>query len=411
MSLVYRHEKPLFVISLIISLLVWLALLVATMGTLMLWVLLIFLSYLFVHSGFIAYLKGNAIKVTEEQYPDLYRMHKESCEKLKLDEIPELYLLCSDGILNALATRFLWKNFVVLYSNIVDALEDRPEAIRFYIGHELGHIAQSHLLFGPLLLPSSILPLIGAGYSRAREYTCDLHGLACAAGREDAMHAIAVLAAGEKRWRHINFERYLEQVAVTSGFWMSFHELVADYPWLSKRMARIAAADSQQQTKIPRRHWLAWLFALFVPRTGASASGGVISIMIVVAIIGILAAVAIPQYQNYINRAQVMKAWDVGLEARQQLENYILKHGKLPESLAQTGFDPGNRKVLAGYTMNENGAIVITFSGAAAIAGKTLIIQPYVENERLYWRCDLGTLAEKQRPAECHSDGSANAQH
>lgn len=180
MPLVYKNEKPLFIISLIISSLFWLGLLIGTMGTLLIWVLIIFLFYLFAHSGFIAYLKGNAVKVTEQQYPDLYRMHQECCARLGMDKIPELYLLCSDGMLNALATRFLRKNFVVLFSDIVDALDERPEAVRFYIGHELGHIARNHLGWGPVLLPASILPLLGAAYSRAREYTCDLHGLACA---------------------------------------------------------------------------------------------------------------------------------------------------------------------------------------------------------------------------------------
>lgn len=404
MTLVYKNEKPLFITSLVISLLVWLALLAGTVGILLVWVLIAFLIYLFVHSGFIAYLKGNAVKVSEEQYPDLYRMHRESCEKLKMDTIPELYLICSDGMLNALATRFLRKDFVVLYSNIVDALEERPEAVRFYIGHELGHIVQKHLVYGPLLLPSSILPLLGAGYSRAREYTCDLHGLACSNNKEDAMHAMAVLAAGERRWRNINFRHYLEQVALTSGFWMSFHELAGDYPWLSKRMARIEAVASGEKIELPRRHFFAWMLALFVPRTGAGASGGVINIMIVVAVIGILAAIAVPSYMGYVSRAQVEQAWEVGQDAQQKLEDYIIEHGELPANLKQVGFMVGDRPVRATYSMNNEGAIVITFTGAASIAGKTLLIQPYIENERLYWHCQEGTLGNQQRPQECRSE-------
>ena len=44
------------------------------------------------------------------------------------------------------------------------------------------------------------LPLIGAAYSRAREYTCDLHGLACCPNPEHAARAIAAISAGGKRW-------------------------------------------------------------------------------------------------------------------------------------------------------------------------------------------------------------------
>lgn len=401
MEYVYKKEKPLFILSLIFSLLVWLAVLVGTKGVLLLGLLIIFLGYLVLHSGFISYLKGNAIRVTEDQYPDLYRMHLESCEKLKLGKAPELYLLCSDGILNALATRFLRKDFVALYSGVVDALEERPEAVRFYIGHELGHIAQSHLLYWPLLFPASILPLLGAAYARARESTCDLHGLACANSPEDAMYAMAVLAAGERRWRDINFAPYLEQVAMTSDFWMSFHELIADYPWLSKRMARVQAAADQHPVKLPRRHGLAWLLALFIPRTGIGSSVG--NIMIVGAIIVIVVVNAVPQYRNHIQRVKVMSAWEVGLQAQTRLEEYILENGSLPESLAKIGFDSGSAQVPANYELNEQGGIVITFTGAGPLAEKTLIIQPYVENNQLYWRCDLGTLSPALRPGPCRS--------
>ena len=51
----------------------------------------------------------------------------------------------SVGMLNALAVRFMRQDYVVLLSNIVDALKDRPEAIRFYMGHELAHIQRRHL--------------------------------------------------------------------------------------------------------------------------------------------------------------------------------------------------------------------------------------------------------------------------
>jgi Tfp pilus assembly protein PilE len=145
------------------------------------------------------------------------------------------------------------------------------------------------------------------------------------------------------------------------------------------------------------------LFALFVPRTGARAGGGIVSVLIVVAIIGILAAIAIPAYQEYISRTQVNTAWDIGLDAQKKLEDYIIENNKLPDDLSQTGFSVGDRNVMASYSINQEGAIVITFTGAHPVAGQTLLIQPYVENERLYWRCDLGTLTDKLRPKECLS--------
>ena len=55
-----------------------------------------------------------------------------------------------------------------------------------------------------------------------------------------------------------------------------------------------------------------------------------IELMIVVAIIGILAAVAIPQYQNYVARAQVSEALSLASGAKTALAEYYTTNGKWP---------------------------------------------------------------------------------
>src|SRR5262245_33160720 len=174
MELVYKTEKPLFVLSMTIGIIVWLAIIVGTFGIALIYVLLFLLIYLFVHSGFIAYLRGNTIELSEHQFPDLYRQYLEACERLEIKEVPTAYLMMSDGVLNALATRFLRRHYVVLYSSVVEALRSRPEALRFYFGHELAHIKRGHLNLQWLKMPASVLPLLGPSYRRAQEYTCDL---------------------------------------------------------------------------------------------------------------------------------------------------------------------------------------------------------------------------------------------
>lgn len=89
---------------------------------------------------------------------------------------------------------------------MVDALEDHPGALNFYIGHELGHIHRKHLIWGPVLFPAAILPVIGAAYSRAREYTCDNYGFACCEDQRDAMIGLSVLSAGDRRWKTLKIE-------------------------------------------------------------------------------------------------------------------------------------------------------------------------------------------------------------
>jgi Zn-dependent protease with chaperone function len=295
-TLVHKHEKPLFILHASLAGIFWVALVAGTLGIALLYVLALFVFYLFAQSAFIAWIKGNGVRIGVAQFADLHASYVKCCETLGIDDPPEAFLVNGGGILNALATRFLGRNFVVLYSNIVDALANHPEAINFYIGHELGHIRRKHLQWGPFIAPASLLPLLGAAYSRAREYTCDQFGRACCAEPKSALRGLAALAAGEKRWASLTVSTYMQQVKETGGFWMSFHELVSGYPWLVKRAARLINPGY----KAPGRHPLAWLVALFVP----GAAGGLGAFLVMMAMLGILAAVAVPAYQDYLARAR-----------------------------------------------------------------------------------------------------------
>lgn len=319
MDLVYGKERPLFVVSLLISLIFWLAVILGTLGVALVYIVFFFIFYLFVQSAFISHLKGTAVKITEEQFPDLYQRVQACCDKIGLNPAPDAYLLHADGVFNALATRFLGRNFIALYSDVVDALESHPGAVNFYIGHELGHIHRKHLLWAPILFPAGIPPLLGAAYSRAREYTCDRYGLACCEKSEDAAIGLGALAAGGRRWRSLNKEKYASQSRVAKGFWMSFHELIGDYPWLVKRMAMLNTLPQKQPPRLPGRHPLAWVLALFVPRVGAGGAGGAI---VIIAIVGIMAAIAIPAYQDYVKKARA----EQNLSAVQDQETAMVEH-------------------------------------------------------------------------------------
>jgi Zn-dependent protease with chaperone function len=289
-GLVYKNEPTLFKIVLTISVVAWLALLAIAL----LYAPIVFLIYLLARSALIAYLKGTAIKITPRQFPDLHARLVACGERLGIARVPDCYLLNGQGGFNAFATRFLGRNFVVLFSDVVDALEDRPGAVNFYLGHELAHIQRGHLEWRPVLIPGSMLPLLGAAYRRACESTCDRFGAACCADTQDAIAGITTLAAGEKRWKSLSVEEYVAQAQESGGFWMSFHELVSDDPWLVKRVARVIAFREGSVSGLPARHPFAYLFALFVPRLMGGGTVGVLSLLALLAITAIIAAIAIP---------------------------------------------------------------------------------------------------------------------
>ncbi len=400
MDLIYGKEKLLFGIAVLISSVFWLVLVGATFGIALIYVLMFFIFYLFAQSAFISYVKGTAVKITPQQFPDLHQRVAACSSKLGMKEVPDVYLLHADGAFNALATRFLGRNFVVLFSDVVDAFEAQPGAVNFYIGHEMGHIHRKHLLWGPFLAPALLLPLLGAGYSRAREYTCDRYGLACCDNPQDATTGLAALAAGGRRWRVISKENYAGQTKESSGFWMSFHELVSDYPWLTKRMAALNALVAKQKAAMPSRSALAFFFALFVPRLGVG--GGAASVLVFVAIIGILAAIAIPAYQDYTVRAGMAGAMPQIEKAKVAVADYAAKNQGWPNSNDAAGVSAAGvyGPDIKSIHIEENGAVVVTFA-RGPVEDMSVVYQPYVKDQRIFWECDGEDLPPKYLPPDC----------
>src|SRR5258706_4399452 len=320
-ALVYPRERSLGAITFGLGLIAWVLIVLGTFGIVLIYLLLGFIAYLFAQSALIAHIKNTAVRLTPQQFPDLHARFLDCCKKLQLRAAPEAYVLAGKGVLNAFATRFLGRHFVVLLSDTVDAMDSEPDGVNFYIGHELGHVRMKHLSGRFWRLPVLWLPLLGAAYSRAKESTCDRHGLACCAGPEPAARALVVLAAGARRWQGVDVGQYAAQAHDSKGFWSAFHELIGGYPWLTKRVARVVQADAP----MPARSAWAYVLAFFVPYGGrlGSAAGP----LIVVAMIGMLAAIALPAYHDYTLRAKVGAAWAAGDDAREALTRFYEKEG------------------------------------------------------------------------------------
>ncbi|VAW66255.1 Zn-dependent protease [hydrothermal vent metagenome] len=281
--------------------------------------------------------------------------------------------------LNAFATKFLGAQYVVLMSDVVDAMTKHEDGVRFYIGHELGHLRMKHIDGHLLRWPVLWLPLLGAAYSRARESTCDRHGLACSGSAEGAARALAALSAGSERWKQLDIKAYLDQTIHSSGFWMSFHELTAAYPWLTKRAARVMDAGAV----MPRRNVFSYLFAFFVPYAGRLGAG--FGVLIMVYIIAILAAIAVPAYNQYTVKAAVGSAVISSQSARDTLAGYYESNGKVPETLSAVGVDS---QLFDGSQMSlDSNQMVLTVETKKG----TLIFTPTVDEQgKILWSCSNG---------------------
>ncbi len=390
-KLVYPRERTLGAITLVLGVLVWLGLIIGTAGIALAILAFGFLLYLFAQSALISHLKGNGVELSETQFPDLYSQFTACCDRLQITKRPQAYLLNGDGGLNAFATKFLGTQYVVLLSDIVDAMDEHPDGVRFYIGHELGHLRMKHLSGHLLRWPVLWLPLLGAAYSRARESTCDRHGLACSKSHEGAARALAALAAGTKRWKKLDVMSYIKQANQTSGFWMSFHELTAGYPWVTKRAARVM--DTKQP--MPKRNGLAYLLAIFIPYAGRMGAG--MGFLIMIYIVGVLAAIALPAYNDYTTKAKVASAVVYSQDARDTLGSYYEANQDIPESLDAVGI---SSELADGYQISlDPEQMVLTIN----IGQKELIFTPKVDDQgHVFWHCSDGEgLKPSHLPDSC----------
>ncbi len=246
-EMVYPKEKIYFALCVIVSILIYyvLARLILSGpeigGPLVFYGIIFIVVYFVFHGVMIGQIRGNGIRVSERQFPELMAMANEHAHRLGMENTPDVFVLQSGGLLNAFATRFLGRNFVVLYSDVLALATQKGEkAVSFVVGHELGHVARRHMTKRALLYPAMIFPFLGSAYSRACEYTCDRVGNALAP--EGSVDGLLVLAAGRDLYSQVNATEFANQRNTERGFFVRLAEILSTHPNLTKRVAVLGAA-------------------------------------------------------------------------------------------------------------------------------------------------------------------------
>lgn len=238
-----RHykESRYRTISLIIGGLIWIPSIFALFPILILLMVMLWIS----EKYFQVNLFGNAVHVGQQQYAEIYEMTQKMAQQLGLQKMPEIFIVNSQGLTNALAVKFLSKKYVILYSNLVDLLWEEggsQDKIRAIIAHELAHHAAGHTKFwiNLIMKPAHFIPFLGAAYSRACEFTADRISAAIVNNQLACTAALITLASGCRSLQsQTSQEEFLEQEHRVPGFFGFVQEILSSHPRMTRRVIAI----------------------------------------------------------------------------------------------------------------------------------------------------------------------------
>jgi len=153
-----------------------------------------------------------------------------------------------------------------------------------------------------------------------------------------------------------------------------------------------------------------------------------IELMIVVAIIGILAAIAIPAYRDYTVRSQITEGLNFASAAKTSVSDTFISRGIWPTDNTEAGLDVADNirsKYVHNVVITAGGNITVTYGNDVnpEVTGENLVFTPWISpNGDVSWQCgdhplaasasltiatgastQVGTVDQKYRPSNCRS--------
>jgi type IV pilus assembly protein PilA len=128
-----------------------------------------------------------------------------------------------------------------------------------------------------------------------------------------------------------------------------------------------------------------------------------IELMIVIAILGILLAIAIPAYNDYTIRAKVSEGMIVASGAKSAVSETRTSTSVWPVTNTEAGIDGAvNSTYVSDLQVGAGGTVQITFQNIdPQVDGSTLVLVPTYLGNTVRWECNGGDIQDRFLPARC----------
>lgn len=147
-----------------------------------------------------------------------------------------------------------------------------------------------------------------------------------------------------------------------------------------------------------------------VPARGAGmAVALVVGAILMIAIVGILAAIALPAYQDYTTRSKVQAALPLINETRQKVTDVIKQKDFLPSENLLAGLpDDISNQFVTSIKLGEGAQMIVTFNVPSLNEeNNTIIWTPTRQGSEIVWSCTTGAMLDKYRMPECRGGSGA----